>query len=84
MNTTTHPPAGRGPGSATTAHRCPAGGCRQKIRAGRLMCRPHWYQVPKPLRDAVWATWRSGAGTGTPAHTAAIGAAIAALQEEDR
>ncbi len=48
------------------------------------MCRPHWYQVPKPLRDAVWATWRSGAGAGTPAHTAAIRAAIAALQEEDR
>ncbi len=43
-----------------------------------MMSRPDWYRVPKPLRDAVWATWRSGAGTGTPEHTDAILAAIAA------
>lgn len=65
---------GRGPGS----HLCPAAGCRQPISPGRLMCRPHWYQVPKPLRDTVWATWRSGAGTGTSAHTSAVLAAISA------
>ncbi len=33
--------AGRGPGSTTTAHLCPVGGCRQKVRADRLMCRAH-------------------------------------------
>ncbi len=42
------------------------------------MCRPHWYQVPRPLRHTVWAAWRSGAGT--PAHTVAIRAAITAVQ----
>jgi hypothetical protein len=42
------------------------------------MCRHHWYQVPKTLRDLVWSTWRSGAGTGTPEHTDAILNAIAA------
>ena len=68
---------GRGPGS----HLCPAAGCRQHVSADRLMCRPHWYQVPKPLRDAVWATWRSGAGAGTSEHTAAILAAIGAATQ---
>lgn len=63
---------GRGPGS----HLCPANGCRQPVSPDRLMCRPHWYTVPKPLRDAVWTTWQSGAGAGTAAHTAAILAAI--------
>jgi hypothetical protein len=71
--------AGRGPGEASTAHLCPVGGCRAKVRRDRLMCAPHWYQVPRPLRDAVWAAWQSGAGAGTPAHTAAITAAIAAV-----
>ena len=25
-----------------------------------LMCRRHWYMVPKPLRDAIWQTYRDG------------------------
>jgi hypothetical protein len=45
-----------------------------------LMCRPHWYQVPKPIRGAVWAAWDEGRGAGTPAHRAAIEAAIAAVE----
>jgi DNA-binding SARP family transcriptional activator len=65
---------GRGPGS----HLCPARGCRQHVSPDRLMCRLHWYRVPKPLRDIVWATWRSGAGVGTPEHIDAILAAVAA------
>ncbi len=77
---TTTQNAGRGPGSAATAHLCPVGGCRQKVRADRLMCRHHWFRVPRRLRDAVWATWRSGAGTGTLAHAAAITAAVTAVE----
>jgi hypothetical protein len=69
---------GRGPGTGST-HQCPVGGCRTQVRADRLMCVPHWRQVPKPLRDAVWATWRSGAGAGSEAHQAACDAAVAAL-----
>jgi hypothetical protein len=45
------------------------------------MCRPHWYLVPKPLRDAVWATWRSSSGIGSPEHTAALLAAIRAASQ---
>ena len=44
-----------------------------------LMCPACWYQVPKPIRAAVWRTWRRGAGAGTPAHRAAMTAAIAAV-----
>jgi len=44
-----------------------------------LMCRADWYRVPKPLRNAVWAAWRNGAGAGSPEHTAAISAAIRAV-----
>lgn len=68
---------GRGPGSRL----CPAAGCHRPVSPDRLMCRPHWYLVPKPLRDVVWATWRSGAGVGTLAHADAIRAAIAAASE---
>jgi len=32
--------------------------------------------VPKPLRNAVWRAWARRTGAGTPAHTAAILAAI--------
>jgi len=69
---------GRGPGS----HLCPAAGCHRHVSPDRLMCRPHWYQVPRPLRDAVWATWRCGAGTGTPEHTDAILAAVGAASQD--
>lgn len=73
-----------GPGCGPGSHLCPAAGCRRQVSPDRLMCRPHWYRVPKPLRDAVWATWRSGAGVGTSAHAEAILAAIAAASEDDR
>lgn len=79
--------AGRGPAwgwmapgeTRPLAHVCPVAGCRQRVRADRLMCRPHWYQVPRPLRDAVWAAWASGDGAGTEAHAMAITAAIEAV-----
>lgn len=57
-------------------HKCPGPGCHQEIPYEMLACPRHWYQVPKPLRTAVWRTWDNGAGAGTDAHTAAITAAI--------
>lgn len=29
------------------------------IERGRFLCRAHWFALPKPLRDAIWATWRA-------------------------
>jgi hypothetical protein len=46
------------------------------------MCPGHWYQVPKPVRRAVWIAWRRGAGAGTPAHAAAIRLAVAAVNRD--
>lgn len=23
-------------------------------------CKPHWFSLPKPLRDRIWATYRRG------------------------
>jgi hypothetical protein len=74
---------GNGPGQprpGARARGCPVGTCRAPVGAGRLMCRPHWYQVPKRLRDQVWAAWHSGAGVFSPAYRSAVGQAIAAAQ----
>ena len=60
-------------------HECPARPCTEQIGPGLLMCPRHWYLVPKPLRRAVWIAWNRGAGTGTPAHRAAVTAAISAV-----
>ncbi len=38
---------------------CAAMTCTAVVRPGMLMCRPHWLALPKRLRDAIWATWRS-------------------------
>jgi hypothetical protein len=42
---------------------CAARDCELVIKPGMLMCRRHWFMVPKAVRDTVWATWRSGDGT---------------------
>ena len=51
-------------------------GCRERIDPSRLMCRDHWYLVPKDLRDMVWATRRSGEGALSPEHLHASHLAI--------
>jgi hypothetical protein len=40
-------------------HDCAAPGCRKSVKSDQLMCKRHWYKVPKDLRDEVWATWRN-------------------------
>jgi hypothetical protein len=64
------------------SHDCPAKGCTRTVNPAMLMCRPHWYMVPKPLRNAVWSAWADGDGAGTPAHSAAILAAIEAVNRK--
>jgi hypothetical protein len=55
-------------------------GCRAQIDASRLMCRSHWYLVPKQIRDRVWATWRSGQGAYSVEHLETVRMAITACQ----
>lgn len=41
-------------------HTCHAEGCNARVAPQMLMCRPHWYMVPKPIRDRIWDTYRDG------------------------
>jgi hypothetical protein len=75
---------GRGPGgqpiaALLPASRCPVAGCDAAIDPTRLMCRRHWYAVPRWLRDRVWRTWHSGAGALSPEHRDAVLQALAAV-----
>lgn len=42
------------------AHRCHAHGCNVEVPPRMLACKPHWYALPKFLRDAVWREYRNG------------------------
>lgn len=42
------------------SHTCHAIGCKKVIPPERLMCGPHWFMVPRNLRDRIWATYRVG------------------------
>ena len=59
---------------------CPVPGCHAQIDPSRLMCRNHWYLVPKQIRDRVWATWRSGQGAFSTEHLETVRMAITACQ----
>jgi hypothetical protein len=60
-------------------HTCPGPGCKRQVPQHMLMCRNHWYQVPRDLRSDVWNAWQDGAGAGTIEHTEAILAAIKSI-----
>lgn len=64
---------------ASLTHECSAPACAEQVPPDMLMCPRHWYQVPRPLRRAVWIAWNRGAGAGTPAHRAAMRAAVTAV-----
>ena len=77
---------GRGPGSVLSAPgelggHCQVPSCNEQIDPSRLMCRHHWYRVPKQLRDQVWATWQSGRGILSTEHQSAVRLAIAACDD---
>src|SRR6266487_3853378 len=72
-------PRGRFGKLSGAVSRCPVPACSERIDRSRLMCRSHWYQVPKALRDRVWATWRSGLGADSAKHKDAVSTAIATI-----
>lgn len=37
--------------------KCRIPGCINAVRAGQLMCREHWRQVPQPLQRGINDTW---------------------------
>lgn len=59
---------------------CPVPGCGFSLAGVRILCGPHWFTVPPALRAAVWREFRRG--RGTPAHVAAVRAAVEAARQE--
>ncbi len=61
---------------------CPVDGCTNRHSRSLLMCRPHWYAIPKPLRDDVMRAYRTkgvlseeyGAAREAAIHAAEAGA----------
>lgn len=41
-------------------HTCHAIGCEVAVEPEMLMCKRHWFVVPKKVRNRVWATYRPG------------------------
>lgn len=41
-------------------HTCHALGCQVSVPPEMLMCRRHWFMVPKAIRDRVWSSYRRG------------------------
>lgn len=68
----------------TATHECPATGCTRRVGARMLACRPHWFMVPKPLRDAVLDAYAGGLGVGSPEHADAVAAAVATVNAKLR
>jgi len=64
---------------AIALHKCPGPGCDEQCPGDMLMCRVHWFQVPKHIRDEVWAAWDHRRGEGTARHARAIAAAIESI-----
>ena len=68
-------------------HTCHATGCPVPVPRRMLMCKRHWRMVPKPLQDAVWATYVPGQEQRrdpTPEYLAAARAAINAVRDMER
>lgn len=63
-------------------HRCPWPGCAVVVAADLWGCKAHWYEIPRALRQKLWAAYQSGQGVATAsddyrAASAAIDAWIA-------
>lgn len=61
-------------------HHCHATGCGTKVPPAMFMCKKHWFSLPKPMRDAVWETYRPGQCDDWRITTAYADAARAAIR----
>ena len=41
-------------------HTCHWPGCPKEVPPAMWGCKPHWFALPKHLRDRIWATYRPG------------------------
>src|SRR5687768_13118437 len=62
-----------------SGHHCHATDCKTLVPPEMFMCKFHWFRVPKPLRDRIWATYRAGQCDDMRPSTAYCEAAKAAV-----
>lgn len=54
-------------GRQTRRHTCHWPGCQKQVPPTLWGCAPHWFAIPKPLRDRVWQAYAPGQEeTGRP------------------
>lgn len=41
-------------------HECHWPGCDKQVPPAMWGCKPHWFKLPKILRDAIWAAYVPG------------------------
>lgn len=46
--------------SQTRNHECHWPGCDRQVPPTMWGCAPHWYELPAPLRAAIWNEYRPG------------------------
>ena len=61
-------------------HRCHIPGCGVRVKPEMLLCAFHWAKVPKPLKQAVWKTYRPGQCSDKNPSRAWLDAADAAIR----
>lgn len=44
----------------TRDHTCHWPGCTQQVPPALWGCKPHWFALPKAIRDDIWAAYRPG------------------------
>lgn len=42
------------------SHTCHAHGCTRRVPPAMFACKPHWFALRKPMRDAIWREYRPG------------------------
>lgn len=44
----------------TRKHHCHWPGCQVQVPPALWGCKPHWFRLPKDLRDRIWNAYRPG------------------------
>lgn len=42
------------------SHTCHWPGCVREVPPKLWGCKPHWFRLPKPIRDEIWRTYVPG------------------------
>lgn len=47
-------------GTPTGDHTCHWTGCKVQVPPSMWGCSQHWYKLPRPIRNRIWAAYRPG------------------------